>query len=95
MKQQKERSEQEVRENMAYNKRIIRHAEVMFIILFVIAAVFFGIIAWNNGILNVLSLTLTIFAMVRVWKIGDDYEVSNWMDEWYLTHLTNKKQDDE
>ena len=95
MEQKEERSEQEVRGDIAYSKRVIRHLEVVFIILAVVAAVFFGIIAWNNGILNVLSFTLTIFALVRIWKIGEDFEMSLLLDDWYLTYLTDKKQDDD
>jgi hypothetical protein len=67
----------------------------VFIILAVVAAVFFGIIAWNNGILNVLSFTLTIFALVRIWKIGEDFEMSLLLDDWYLAYLTDKKQEDD
>jgi hypothetical protein len=95
MEQEEERSEQEVRADIAYSKRVIRHLEVVFIILAVVAAVFFGIIAWNNGILNVLSFTLTIFALVRIWKIGEDFEMSLLLDDWYLAYLTDKKQEDD
>ncbi len=95
MEQEEERSEQEVREDIAYSKRVIRHLEVVFIILAVVAVVFFGIIAWNNGILNILSFTLTIFALIRIWKIGEDFEISLLLDDWYLTYLTDKKQEDE
>jgi hypothetical protein len=90
MEQEEKRSEQEVRESIAYHKRVIRHLEVMFIILAVVGVALFGIIAYRNGLLNVLSLTLTIIALFRIWKIGEDWEISKFWDELELTQHTHE-----
>ena len=91
MEQEENRSEQEIRESIVYHKRVIRHLEVMFIILAVIAIALFGMIAYHDGLLDVLSLTLTIIALFRIWKMGEDFELSKFWDELELTSKINKE----
>jgi len=85
------RTEQEIRDSIAYNKRVIRHIEVIFVVMVLIAVALFAKIAWQNGIVNVLSLAIAMVASFKLWQTGADWEVSKFWDEVELTALINKE----
>jgi len=89
------RTEQEIRDSIAYNKRVIRHIEVIFVVMVLIAVALFAKIAWQNGILNVLSLSAVMIAAFKLWQTGVDWEVSKFWDELELLKFTNKDEDEE
>jgi hypothetical protein len=89
------RTEQEIRDSIAYNKRVIRHIEVIFVVMVLIAVALFAKIAWQNGIVNVLSLSSVMIAAFKLWQTGVDWEVSKFWDELELLKFTNKDEDEE
>jgi len=89
------RTEQEIRDSIAYNKRVIRHIEVIFVVMVLIAVALFAKIAWQNGIVNVLSLSAVMIAAFKLWQTGVDWEVSKFWDELELLKFTNKDEDEE
>ena len=89
------RTEQEIRDSIAYNKRVIRHIEIIFVVMVLIAVALFAKIAWQNGILNVLSLSAVMIAAFKLWQTGVDWEVSKFWDELELLKFTNKDEDEE
>ena len=89
------RTEQEIRDSIAYNKRVIRHIEIIFVVMVLIAVALFAKIAWQNGIVNVLSLSAVMIAAFKLWQTGVDWEVSKFWDELELLKFTNKDEDEE
>ena len=89
------RTEQDIRDSIAYNKRVIRHIEVIFVVMVLIAVALFAKIAWQNGIVNVLSLSSVMIAAFKLWQTGVDWEVSKFWDELELLKFTNKDEDEE
>jgi len=89
------RTEQEIRDSIAYHKKIIRHLEIIFVIMVLMCLTFFFIIAWKNGILNILSFAITMFSAHRLWTIGTEWELSKFWDELELLKFTNKEEDEE
>ena len=89
------RTEQEIRDSIAYNKRVIRHIEVIFVVMVLIAVALFAKIAWQNGIVNVLSLSSVMIAAFKLWQTGVDWEVSKFWDELELLKFTNKDENEE
>jgi hypothetical protein len=60
-----------------------------------IAVALFAKIAWQNGIVNVLSLSSVMIAAFKLWQTGVDWEVSKFWDELELLKFTNKDEDEE
>jgi hypothetical protein len=89
------RTEQDIRDSIAYNKRVIRHIEVIFVVMVLIAVALFAKIAWQNGIVNVLSLSAVMIAAFKLWQTGVDWEVSKFWDEVELTALITKETHEE
>jgi hypothetical protein len=85
------RTKKEILASIAYHKRVIRHLEVIFIVMVLIAVALFAKIAWQNGIVNVLSLAIAMVASFKLWQTGADWEVSKFWDEVELTALINKE----
>jgi phage-related minor tail protein len=89
------RTETEIRESIAYHKRVIRHLEIIFIVMVAIAVALFAMIAWKNGIVNVLSLAAAMIAAFKLWQTGADWEVSKFWDEVELNTLITKETHEE
>jgi hypothetical protein len=89
------RTEQEIRDSIAYHKKMIRHIEILFVVMSVLAVTLFSMIAWKNGIFNILSFAIAMFSAHRLWTIGTDWELSKFWDELELLKFTNKEEDED
>jgi len=88
------RTEQEIRDSIAEHKRMIRHIEVIFIVMVLIAMALFLMIAWKNGLLLISLFAVTMFSAYRLWSIGSEWELSKFWDELELLNFTNKDEDE-
>ncbi len=84
------KTEQQLVDSIAYHKRVIRHLEILFTVMTLLAILLFLIIAWKNGLLFISLFAVTMFSAYRLWSIGSDWEVSKFWDELELLKLLNK-----
>ena len=95
MSEENPRTEQEIRDSIKHHKKSIRHIEILFVVMSVLAVTLFSMIAWKNGIFNILLFAITIIAACRLWMIATDWEVSKFFDELELLKFTNKNEENE
>lgn len=91
-----ERTTEEIVDNIAYNKRIIRALEIIFVVMALgVIGFFIKMIAYGSTALDVISYTALLLACWKIWYDGREYEMSNFWDEVELMQKVNKKEKDE
>lgn len=77
-----QRTEAEILESIAYNKRVIRGLEIIFIV-FVLGTIgfFIKMIAYGSTTLDLISYTILLVGCWRLWETGQSFELSKFWDE--------------
>ena len=89
-----QRTEAEILESIAYNKRIIRVLEIIFIVFALgVIGFFIKIIAYESTPLDLISYTALLIACWRLWETGQSFELGKFWDE--LELLKYKKENNE
>lgn len=89
-----QRTEAEILESIAYNKRVILALEIIFI-AFALGTIgfFIKMIAYGSTTLDLISYTALLIACWRLWDTGQSYELSRFWDE--LELLKYKEENNE
>ena len=91
---EQERTLDQIKESIQFNKRVIRALEIIFIIFLLGAISFFTkMIAYGSTALDVISYTLLLIALWKVWNTGQSYELYKFWDEIEL--LKHKEENNE
>lgn len=91
-----ERTAAEIIDDIAYNKRIIRALEIIFVAMALgVIGFFIKMMAYGSTTLDVISYTALLLACWKIWYDGREYELSNFWDEVELMQKTNKEDNDE
>ena len=89
-----QRTEAEILESIAYNKRVIRALEIIFIVFALgVVGFFIKMIAYGSTPLDLISYTALLIACWRLWETGQSFELSKFWDE--LELLKYKKENNE
>lgn len=89
-----QRTEAEILESIAYNKRIIRVLEIIFIVFALgVVGFFIKMIAYESTPLDLISYTALLIACWRLWETGQSFELGKFWDE--LELLKYKKENNE
>jgi hypothetical protein len=89
-----QRTEAEILESIAYNKRIIRVLEIIFIVFALgVIGFFIKMIAYESTPLDLISYTALLIACWRLWETGQSFELGKFWDE--LELLKYKKENNE
>ena len=89
-----QRTEAEILESIAYNKRIIRVLEIIFIVFALgVIGFFIKMIAYGSTPLDLISYTALLIACWRLWETGQSFELGKFWDE--LELLKYKKENNE
>ena len=89
-----QRTEAEILESIAYNKRIIRVLEIIFIVFALgVIGFFIKMIAYESTTLDLISYTALLIACWRLWETGQSFELGKFWDE--LELLKYKKENNE
>lgn len=89
-----QRTEAEILESIAYNKRIIRVLEIIFIVFALgVVGFFIKMIAYKSTPLDLISYTALLIACWRLWETGQSFELGKFWDE--LELLKYKKENNE
>lgn len=77
-----QRTEAEILESIAYNKRVIRGLEIIFI-SFALGTIgfFIKMIAYGSTTLDLISYTILLVGCWRLWETGQSFELSKFWDE--------------
>lgn len=77
-----QRTEAEILESIAYNKRVIFGLEIIFI-AFALGTIgfFIKMIAYGSTTLDLVSYTALLIACWRLWETGQSFELSKFWDE--------------
>ena len=77
-----QRTEAELLESIAYNKRVIRGLEIIFIVFALgVIGFFIKMIAYGSTPLDLISYTTLLIACWRLWDMGQSFELSKFWDE--------------
>ena len=77
-----QRTEAELLESIAYNKRVIRGLEIIFIVFALgVVGFFIKMIAYGSTPLDLISYTTLLIACWRLWDTGQSFELSKFWDE--------------
>jgi len=91
---EQERTLDQIKESIQFNKRVIRALEIIFIIFLLgVIGFFIKMIAYGSTTLDLISYTTLLIAVWRIWDTGQSYEVSKFWDE--LELLKHKKENNE
>jgi len=89
-----QRTEAEILESIAYNKRIIRVLEIIFIVFALgVIGFFIKMIAYGSTPLDLISYTALLIACWRLWETGQSFELGKFWDE--LELLKYKEENNE
>lgn len=89
-----QRTEAEILESIAYNKRVIRVLEIIFIVFALgVVGFFIKMIAYGSTPLDLISYTALLIACWRLWETGQSFELGKIWDE--LELLKYKKKNNE
>jgi hypothetical protein len=89
-----QRSKAEILESIAYNKRIIRVLEIIFIVFALgVIGFFIKMIAYGSTPLDLISYTALLIACWRLWETGQSFELGKFWDE--LELLKYKEENNE
>lgn len=89
-----QRTEAELLESIAYNKRVIRGLEIIFIVFMLGAIGFFvKMLMYGSTALDLISYTILLVGCWRLWDTGQSYELSKFWDE--LELLKYKEENNE
>lgn len=90
----KQRTEAEILESIAYNKRVIRALEIIFIVFALgVISFFIKMILYGSTTLDVISYTALLIGCWRLWETGQSYELGKFWDE--LELLKYKEENNE
>ncbi len=89
-----QRTEAELLESIAYNKRVIRGLEIIFIVFALgVIGFFIKMIAYGSTPLDLISYTALLIACWRLWETGQSFELGKFWDE--LELLKYKEENNE
>ena len=90
-----QRTEAEILESIAYNKRIIRVLEIIFIVFALgVIGFFIKMIAYESTPLDLISYTALLIACWRLWETGQSFELGKFWDELELLKYKEENNED-
>lgn len=93
---EEQRTVEQIRDDIAYRKKLIRGYEITIVILAIIAvALFVKMAIYGSTLLDLISYTATSFFGYVAWERGNSEEITKLFNQIELLQLIEKKENDE
>lgn len=93
---EEQRTIEQVQDDIAYRKKLIRGYEITVVMLAIIAvALFVKMAMYNSTLLDLISYTATLFLGYVAWDRGSAEEITKLFSELELIKLIEEKENDE